>query len=260
MGTWMNRREALMSAGLLGVAMANRAGAGASASIQAEEYTPALGDPKGLAVGTVDPADVRINVSSDRLVATTQFGQDLNALVVELGDSGAYSATRTASVSLPVTPPPTRDDEVKKFFGYQAVLRGDVQKDRDTRVVLLADLGGEIHTVEFPYGEERSEGIEERLFAFLDSDSLVTVTEETVIIDGREVIQQTRKTDYVKAPSQFTAVITLSVQRRSPEAVARASIGEFEVGIIQPKPPTVGDGTPAGGGDPPRTNPKRSKD
>jgi hypothetical protein len=65
------------------------------------------------------------------------------------GEESPQTLTWIASLSIPVH----LGEQCKDIF-YHEVLRGFVQKDADARVLLMFDLGGEVHFRDHQYGRE----------------------------------------------------------------------------------------------------------
>lgn len=60
--------------------------------------------------------------------------------------------------------------------------------------------------------------------------------DQTVIENGKEITKIVNTLQYVPASPQFTAVITVTAQRRSPESQALVVIlEEMDISIVRPK-------------------------
>jgi len=87
-------------------------------------------------------------------------------------------------------------------------LRGAVNKDADTRIVLFLDLGGELVTIEFPYGKKH----EGNLF--------------------RSFPRRVRNVE----TNSYLATLAIIVERRNVKSIAFIQIDSFDLTVgITPK-------------------------
>jgi hypothetical protein len=223
------RRSLLHSAGVAGLA-----GAVVGVTSGAAEYTkqdsfetrfskPKIVPPKVADLGTL-PAT---NISPDGLSIGIIFDK---AMQLSLSGDGDLTATLVASLLIPVS---AQEPTVEILRGYSAIVRGSIQKDLGTRVVLTLDLG-EIHNVtEFPYGEATSDNFRRAVFSYPASEA------------KRERPDGAIETIQISPAPHFVAVMTLSIQRRTTQDGATVSIDSLDVEIVDPaKAPTGGKGPP----------------
>jgi hypothetical protein len=74
---------------------------------------------------------------------------ELHLEPVREGSEQPLNLVRVAAFRIPVMLPPNTI-----FVGYKTDIRGDVIKSEGARAVLVADVGGTVEVLEFPYGQE----------------------------------------------------------------------------------------------------------
>jgi hypothetical protein len=240
-----SRRNAIKCAGLAGAAVvtgAQRRGATSEEAIRSEtpKYAPTLGAPHGMLAQVVDPQLLKPTETEDNQVVTVLFGGDLSALQVALEPKSADVMCKVAMLEIPFSPPTLAGDAAKRFYGFNVLLRGHVMKDRDVRVVMTLNLAATSHRLEFDYGCETDESIDQRYCCFLADGTDVKIVSKTEVVDGKTVEKLVRELRYNPGPPRFSAVLVVNVERRNGEAQALASLEELEVSIIRPVQPGEG--------------------
>ncbi|WP_145268341.1 hypothetical protein [Tautonia plasticadhaerens] len=226
----LTRRSVLQSGGLVGLAGVVPGRAVAGAQGEGESFQSRFGEVRVLGAGLLEPGAVTGSVSPDGLATTILFGDRLDVRLD--ADVEAGSITRVAVLEIPVTIP---DPKEERFLGYHASVPGTVVKGEGTRVVLSLDLGGSHHAVEYPFGEAYEGGINpDDFFAYARIQ-----VKQVVGPDGeRDVIE-------IPTPPHFTAILMVSIQRRTPDEVASVLIENLDVEIIRPRKDS---GSPQDGG------------
>lgn len=125
---------------------------------------------------------------------------------LESGDDLLTGVRCTAFAAIAnVEPPAMRVRISHDLFGH-------VFKDADTRITLMADLGGTVQSIVYPYG------------AAADEQIVRTVEAETELRPGQ----------------RYLVTITLSAERRTPTAVVLAGLEGIDM-TIEPVPPPQDD-------------------
>lgn len=118
---------------------------------------------------------------------------------------GGLTATKICALSFPVT-----ISGGKKSVWYREALRGFVQKDADARVILIADIGGELHTEEFPYGKKTK----------------------------RDLTLEYKHKSKATPSGIYTVTLLLAVERRTADSLALAAIDSLDIEASITKPET----------------------
>ncbi|MEX1026757.1 MAG: hypothetical protein WD049_01935 [Candidatus Paceibacterota bacterium] len=214
-----SRRFLLRSAVLAGLTLVISSAALATEPTSTDRFKTQLGKAKAITAETMESGNLPVNISPDGLASTIL----LDDLAVSIdGDAEAHSATKVAILEIPVTVPDLKEEN---FLGYHALLGGTVTKGEGTRVQISLDLGGTHHAVEFPFGKSFDGTIKpESYFAYSLSE-----LKQADGPDGQRTLVG------IPAPPHYTAIIVLSIQRRTPEDTASVEISSFDVEIIRPR-------------------------
>ncbi|WZO98242.1 hypothetical protein EP7_005301 [Isosphaeraceae bacterium EP7] len=226
----ITRRSVLQSAGaagLAGVVTGSRSASAdepATASFKTRFRKPKIVKPRIAELGDL-PAT---NISPDGLAITILFDK---AMELSLSDGEDLVTSLTASLLIPVS---VQEPSAETFRGYSAFVRGFINKEKGTRVLLTLDLGETHDVADFPYGEVVSDDFVRPVFSYPVSE-----LKREKPGGGTETIQVT------PAP-HFSAILTLTIQRHSPKDRATIKIDSLDVEIVDPsKTPSGGAETPA---------------
>jgi hypothetical protein len=181
----------------------------------------ALNPPQPLPPELVRPDKFVVNLSPDRHAATVVFNGTVAAgLDPNVGaDTVATVATFFFPVCFSASAPAT-------FRGGAAVLRGFLQKGPAARVAVLLELGGACRTLEFPYGETNNGNFREAVFSF-----------EGFSADAGGGQGGTTQAQQLPPAPHYTAILIVSVQRRTKDASAMIQLDSLDVEIVDPQPP-----------------------
>jgi hypothetical protein len=223
----MTRRTALGAVGAAGLAAVASATTrpGPTSVDDDDELKTRFGDAKAITPIVPDLGGLTANRSPDGHASTILFGAEMGVDLDQ--DTDDNSATRIAVLEVPVS---AQEPSAETFRGYSCDVRGFVDKDDETRVVVALDLGGTSSVLEFPYGESTTRDFRRAVFIY----PFDQVQRETS--PGRVVGV------FVAPPPHFTALLTLSIQRRTPANKALVRLESLDVEIIDPAQSPRGDG------------------
>jgi hypothetical protein len=196
----LSRREALGAVALIGTA--GVAGAGGAQPAKFEFSKPVVTSTTSL-----DPKAHSSNVSPDGRAVTIIFADEkLGNLQIGLGEPGKeLSATKLVTFAVPVAAPPDGS-----LIGYRQILQGFVNKGKESRVVIIADLVGTTKVIEYPYGKAVEN--ENFVHSFFSPD-----------------VNQTIGTAVVAPLPEYAGTVTLLVQTRSPKDGVLAAIDSLDI-------------------------------
>lgn len=227
-----SRRSLLQSAVLLGLTSIVVSAVLAKDPPLTERFKTQLGKAKMISPGMIEPGNLVVNISPDGLATSILLGDDFAVSIGE--DVEAHSATKVAIFEIPVTVPDLKEET---FLGYHALVVGTVKKGEGTRVGISLDLGGTHQAVEFPFGKSFEGSIKpESYFSY----SLAELKQ----VDGPD---GQRTLVGIPAPPHYTAIMVVSIQRRTLEDTASVDITGLDVEIIRPQKGP--QGSPDNGGD-----------
>ena len=200
-----NRRQALAAVGLAGVGGVPSA---AADDKKAGDAPFRMDKPVITATHSLDPRAGQGIVSGDGLAMSLIFGDvKLGDLQIGIGPAEKYlSATKLVTFKAAVHAPADGS-----LIGYRQTLRGFVQKGKNSRVVIIADLVGTTKVVEYPYGQDMAAG-ENIVITFFSPD-----------------VNQTNGNEVVAPLPEYAGTITLLVQTRSPQDGVLAAIDSLDV-------------------------------
>ncbi|MCC6444228.1 MAG: hypothetical protein IT210_12340, partial [Armatimonadetes bacterium] len=99
------------------------------------------------ALETLDPKTIQTSSAPDGSALSIVF-DDLTLRLEPNGDKSL--AVRTVAVRIPMTV------SIGRVKGFKTHIRGFVHKDADSRVAILADIGGKAQNIVFPYHKARN--------------------------------------------------------------------------------------------------------
>jgi hypothetical protein len=193
-----------------------------------EPFQPSFGIPVGQEPGIVPPAAVIGSITEDKLVGMARFGENTDQFILDTQGQSANTLCCTAIIEIPATVPQTRNQFAKYLTGYLVAIDGDLRKDGDSRILLSLDLCGTVESIDLKYGEPAHVKLDE--YEFFSLPKFGTVVEYT------DTDPPMRTTRFAPAPPFFTAVITITIQRRTADASASAVLRSLAVSMVQPKP------------------------
>jgi hypothetical protein len=190
----LSRREALGALGLVSASALVAQADGADRS-----RGPFSDQPVITSTASLDPKEVSGYTATDGKTYTVAF-DDIN---ITLDTSmQELSATNLVTYHIPVQAPKDR-----KLIGYRQTIEGFIMKDRGSRVVIVADVAGTTKVVEYPFGQEISDGVQNYTITFISPDI-------NALVEG----------DMLGSPQEYSGTLTLLVQRRSTKDTVTGTI------------------------------------
>ena len=143
------------------------------------------------------PAENLSFTSSGNFLSVLLTGMEINLT----GGGQPLSAVHTSAFRVPVSQP-----EDRTFVGFKTDIRGFVQKDISSRVLLTADIAGTLHIIELPYGQELEGEFTRSLFSLQSKSPAGAVSEHPL-------------TSFV------TVTLVITVERLTEQNTARVALG-----------------------------------
>jgi len=206
MDNQLSRRSVLQSAGIAGLAGVLAGGTRKALARESNRAKGGLEKPEVLVPKVMDKDTISSNVSDDGLALTILF--DSLSIARESTRDTTFTTTKATTIEIPLK---SYGDTLIGFF---IVLRGHIDKDDRTRAAVMLDLGGNVQSIEFPYGKELNEDFQREFFTLIP-----TVQEK---VDDNIIV---RPFDL----SRFMSSFLLSVHRQTQKDEAAITIDSLNI-------------------------------